>query len=96
MVAAFEKASGKVTVPSLSLSLSTKCWVHAGFFFLFYVFQKIPIKLCPRRPGDATAVYASTEKAKKELGWKYVVITFFPCIEVALHLYFFKFLLIQL
>lgn len=94
MVAAFEKASGKVTVPSLSLS--TKCWVHAGFFFLFYVFQKIPIKLCPRRPGDATAVYASTEKAEKELGWKYVVITFFPCIEVALHLYFFKFLMIQL
>ncbi|KAA0042789.1 bifunctional UDP-glucose 4-epimerase and UDP-xylose 4-epimerase 1 [Cucumis melo var. makuwa] len=31
--------------------------------------KKIPIKLCPRRPGDATAVYASTEKAKKELGW---------------------------
>jgi len=32
--------------------------------------QKIPIKLCPRRSGDATAVYASTEKAEKELGWK--------------------------
>ncbi|ONK61032.1 uncharacterized protein A4U43_C08F25380 [Asparagus officinalis] len=32
--------------------------------------NKIPIKLCPRRPGDATAVYASTEKALKELGWK--------------------------
>ncbi|XXG76098.1 hypothetical protein AAC387_Pa08g0523 [Persea americana] len=32
--------------------------------------KKIPVKLCPRRPGDATAVYASTEKAKKELGWK--------------------------
>ncbi|KAF5734476.1 bifunctional UDP-glucose 4-epimerase and UDP-xylose 4-epimerase 1 isoform X1 [Tripterygium wilfordii] len=32
--------------------------------------KKIPIKLCPRRPGDATAVYASTEKADKELGWK--------------------------
>ncbi|MCL7027156.1 hypothetical protein MKW94_020715 [Papaver nudicaule] len=32
--------------------------------------KKIPIKLCPRRPGDATAVYASTEKAEKELGWK--------------------------
>jgi len=54
------------------------------------VFQKIPIKLCPRRPGDATAVYASTEKAKKELGWKYVVITFFPCIEVALPFFFFQ------
>ncbi|PIM98028.1 UDP-glucose 4-epimerase/UDP-sulfoquinovose synthase [Handroanthus impetiginosus] len=32
--------------------------------------KKLPIKLCPRRPGDATAVYASTEKAEKELGWK--------------------------
>ncbi|KAJ4898881.1 NAD(P)-binding domain protein [Raphanus sativus] len=32
--------------------------------------KKIPIKLCPRRPGDATAVYASTERAEKELGWK--------------------------
>ncbi|KAL3645646.1 UDP-glucose 4-epimerase Uge1 [Castilleja foliolosa] len=32
--------------------------------------KKIPIKLCPRRPGDATAVYASTDKAEKELGWK--------------------------
>jgi len=28
------------------------------------------MKMCPRRPGDATAVYASTEKAEKELGWK--------------------------
>lgn len=32
--------------------------------------KKIPIKLCPRRPGDATSVYASTDKALKELGWK--------------------------
>ncbi|KAJ4952986.1 hypothetical protein NE237_029818 [Protea cynaroides] len=32
--------------------------------------KKIPIKLCPRRAGDATAVYASTEKAEGELGWK--------------------------
>ncbi|XP_042023603.1 bifunctional UDP-glucose 4-epimerase and UDP-xylose 4-epimerase 1-like [Salvia splendens] len=32
--------------------------------------KKLPIKLCPRRPGDATAVYASTDKAEKELGWK--------------------------
>ncbi|KAI4326993.1 hypothetical protein L6164_019502 [Bauhinia variegata] len=32
--------------------------------------KKIPVKICPRRPGDATAVYASTEKAERELGWK--------------------------
>ncbi|KAJ1411848.1 UDP-glucose 4-epimerase [Sesbania bispinosa] len=32
--------------------------------------KKISLKLCPRRAGDATEVYASTEKAEKELGWK--------------------------
>ncbi|XP_031267075.1 bifunctional UDP-glucose 4-epimerase and UDP-xylose 4-epimerase 1 [Pistacia vera] len=32
--------------------------------------KKIPVKLSPRRPGDATAVYAATDKAQKELGWK--------------------------
>ncbi|KNA04284.1 hypothetical protein SOVF_201130 [Spinacia oleracea] len=32
--------------------------------------KEIPLKMCPRRPGDATEVYASTEKAAKELGWK--------------------------
>ncbi|KAJ3706638.1 hypothetical protein LUZ61_010343 [Rhynchospora tenuis] len=32
--------------------------------------KKIPIKLCPRRPGDATEVYSSPEKAFKELGWR--------------------------
>lgn len=32
--------------------------------------KSIPLKFCPRRPGDATAVYASTEKAERELGWK--------------------------
>lgn len=32
--------------------------------------KKIPIKFCPRRVGDATAVYAATDKAQKELGWK--------------------------
>nr|GMD94317.1 bifunctional UDP-glucose 4-epimerase and UDP-xylose 4-epimerase 1 [Ipomoea batatas] len=38
--------------------------------FLSWPVSKIPIKLCPRRAGDATAVYASTQKAEKELGWK--------------------------
>ncbi|XAR70328.1 UDP-glucose 4-epimerase [Bertholletia excelsa] len=32
--------------------------------------KKIPVKMCPRRPGDATAVYAAVDKAEKELGWK--------------------------
>ncbi|GAB4834358.1 UDP-glucose 4-epimerase Uge1 [Ancistrocladus abbreviatus] len=32
--------------------------------------KKIPIKKCLRRPGDATAVYASTARAEEELGWK--------------------------
>ncbi|WVZ24885.1 hypothetical protein V8G54_003429 [Vigna mungo] len=32
--------------------------------------KKIPVKLCPRRPGDATEVYASTQRAETELSWK--------------------------
>ncbi|KAJ7552385.1 hypothetical protein O6H91_06G053500 [Diphasiastrum complanatum] len=42
MVAAFEKASGKV----------------------------IPLKVVDRRPGDCSEVYAATNKAEQELGWK--------------------------
>jgi len=30
---------------------------------------EIPVKIAPRRPGDIAICYASTEKAKKELGW---------------------------
>lgn len=29
----------------------------------------IPVKLSPRRPGDPPALYASGEKARRELGW---------------------------
>lgn len=32
--------------------------------------KEIPIKMCPRRPGDSEEVYASTEKAERELGWR--------------------------
>lgn len=32
--------------------------------------KKIPYKLCPRRKGDATAVFACTKKAERELNWK--------------------------
>jgi len=38
--------------------------------FLAAKLQEIPTKFCPRRPGDATEVYASTEKAERELGWR--------------------------
>jgi UDP-glucose 4-epimerase len=31
---------------------------------------KVPLKLTARRPGDAEAVWAATETAEKELGWK--------------------------
>lgn len=70
MVAAFEKASGKVNVVSFLLSPSRSLSLVIKLLGL-KLLQKIPIKLCPRRPGDATAVYASTEKAQRELGWKY-------------------------
>lgn len=30
----------------------------------------VPYKLADRRPGDAEAVWAGTEKSEQELGWK--------------------------
>ena len=30
----------------------------------------IPVKMCPRRPGDPPALYASGEKARREMGWR--------------------------
>ncbi|RZB53012.1 UDP-glucose 4-epimerase GEPI42 [Glycine soja] len=68
MVAAFEKASGKVI--SYYFSSSSPRSHESSTQPDFLIFQKIPLKMCPRRPGDATAVYASTDKAEKELGWK--------------------------
>ena len=32
--------------------------------------KKLPVVMAPRRAGDVAAVYASAEKAKKELGWE--------------------------
>jgi UDP-glucose 4-epimerase len=32
--------------------------------------KKIPLVMAGRRPGDAEVVYASTEKAERELNWK--------------------------
>ncbi|KAJ1622471.1 UDP-glucose 4-epimerase C-term subunit-domain-containing protein, partial [Pavlovales sp. CCMP2436] len=32
--------------------------------------KKVPYKIVDRRPGDVANVYAGTEKAVKELGWK--------------------------
>lgn len=32
--------------------------------------MKIPVKLCDRRPGDASEVFSSPEKAEKELNWR--------------------------
>lgn len=31
---------------------------------------KIPYMVCPRRPGDASEVFAATEKAERELQWR--------------------------
>jgi UDP-glucose 4-epimerase len=30
----------------------------------------VPVKLAPRRDGDAIATVASSEKARRELGWQ--------------------------
>ncbi|RRT84576.1 hypothetical protein B296_00003229 [Ensete ventricosum] len=37
---------------------------------LCFSFQKIPLIIAGRRPGDAEILYASTAKAEKELNWK--------------------------
>lgn len=37
---------------------------------MFVFVQQIPIVTAGRRPGDAEVVYASTEKAERELNWK--------------------------
>ncbi|XP_024542354.1 UDP-glucose 4-epimerase GEPI48 isoform X1 [Selaginella moellendorffii] len=73
MVAAFEKACGKVQLIQLERCFSLffsyqkmqrQTWSMAP------VLQKIPLKIAGRRPGDCSEIYASTEKAEKELGWK--------------------------
>ncbi|RZR90849.1 hypothetical protein BHM03_00018826 [Ensete ventricosum] len=42
-------------------------------------FQKIPLVMAGRRPGDAETLYACTVKAEKELSWKYSLIS---CMDV--------------
>ena len=32
--------------------------------------KQLPYEICPRRPGDIAACYASAEKAERDLGWK--------------------------
>lgn len=53
-------------------STSPPIWIQ----WLIFLFQKIPLVMSERRPGDAEIVYASTHKAEKELNWKYVSLLF--------------------
>jgi UDP-glucose 4-epimerase len=32
--------------------------------------RKVPYRMCPRRPGDAAVLVASSERAHRELGWR--------------------------
>ena len=32
--------------------------------------RKVPYRFCPRRPGDAAVLVASSERAERELGWR--------------------------
>jgi UDP-glucose 4-epimerase len=32
--------------------------------------RKVPYRICPRRPGDAAVLVASSERAQRELGWR--------------------------
>ncbi|PON45204.1 UDP-glucose 4-epimerase [Parasponia andersonii] len=78
MVAAFEKASGKRSLGKSSISLLTHLHELDRSKNLPAVGQrrqmgrmlKIPVVIAGRRHGDAEIVYASTEKAERELNWK--------------------------
>ncbi|PON69012.1 UDP-glucose 4-epimerase [Trema orientale] len=78
MVAAFEKASGKRSLGKSSILLLTHLHELDRSKNLPAVGQqrqmgrmlKIPLVIAGRRPGDAEIVYASTEKAERELNWK--------------------------
>ncbi len=37
---------------------------------VLFLYQKIPLRFTHRRQGDCSEVYAATEKAEKELGWR--------------------------
>ena len=47
--------------------LLSKC-ILRPLLYWFFEMEKIPVKLCPRRPGDAIAINASIEKVEKEVG----------------------------
>ena len=32
--------------------------------------RQVPYHVCPRRPGDAAVLVASSERAQRELGWR--------------------------
>lgn len=65
---AFEKGNG-VNIYNLGTGKGTSVLelVHA---FEEATGIKIPYEICPRRPGDIDANYASASKAKEELGWE--------------------------
>lgn len=78
MVSAFEQASGKVANIHLLYGYR-RCGVfftlesleqEPDFVIVLVMSQKIPLRFAGRRPGDSSEVYAATEKAEKELGWR--------------------------
>uniref|UniRef100_A0A0E0QU40 NAD-dependent epimerase/dehydratase domain-containing protein n=1 Tax=Oryza rufipogon TaxID=4529 RepID=A0A0E0QU40_ORYRU len=71
-IAALEKLFATPDIGCVAYNLGTGCGttvLEVVKAFEEASGKKIPIKICPRRPGDCTEVYASTDKAKKELGW---------------------------
>lgn len=57
------------------LLFSLRIYFYQLLSMSFESFQKIPLVMAGRRPGDSETVYASTSKAEKELNWKYVALT---------------------
>ncbi|WCJ26209.1 UDP-glucose 4-epimerase [Euphorbia peplus] len=72
-IAALRKLSTAENIGCVAYNLGTGCGTSVLQMVAAFEKasgQKIPVKLCARRAGDATEVYASTEKAGRELGWE--------------------------
>ena len=47
--------------------------------------RKVPYRICPRRPGDAAVLVASSERARRELGWRPRFADLDEIVRTALH-----------
>lgn len=61
------RKNNSIVVSYISIIL---IYVEKSHNLFSWWFQKIPLEFAGRRAGDAEVVYASTDKAERELNWK--------------------------